>query len=162
MDQENTQKEKSPEQNQSQAGPGPALPEVQREPSRKCKICGSPNHYGCGCEAKQLREAKEAGLTENEAKALQEPELQPASKMDDDLEDALSPQALIESLEASRGMANNIKTMADGFEGLCACFYDTNNLLKIMAGDLITIRKLLTKEDEVKNADPDKSAKNKN
>jgi len=54
--------------------------DMQAEPPRKCKICGSPNADGCGCEARQLREAKEAGLTENEAKALLEPEPQPVSE----------------------------------------------------------------------------------
>jgi hypothetical protein len=54
-------------------------------------------------------------------------------------------------------MAKNIETMADGFQGLCALMYDTNNYLKVITGDLITIRKHLSKEDEVKNA-----AENKN
>ena len=55
----------------------PELQESARqaeEPPRKCKICGGPDHRGCGCEAKQLREAQGAGLKENEAKALHEPE----------------------------------------------------------------------------------------
>ena len=46
-------------------------------------------------------------------------------------------------------MAKDIKIMADGFEGLCACMYDTNNYLKVIAGDLITIRKVQLKEDKV-------------
>lgn len=153
-----------PEQNQAQAEPGPAAPDVmQRESPRQCKICGSPNHQGCGCEARQLREAKEAGLTENEAKALQEPE-QPASEApepveepvtsdaDNELEKFLSAEAIIESQKASMQMAKDVKTMADGFEGLCALMYDTNNYLKIIAGDLIKIRKFHTREDEVNNA----------
>lgn len=52
-------------------GPGqpqnPELPESDKpkagldnmpEPARKCQVCGSPNHYGCGCEAKARREKK--------------------------------------------------------------------------------------------------------
>lgn len=162
-------------------GPEQKQPDaLQQEPPRKCKICGGPNHHGCGCEAKQLRKAEEAGLTENEAKALLEPEPQPASearrrrtvgmveneisklseqqKSDDDiLKNVFSPEAIKESDKVNKQMAKDIRTMADGFEGLCTCMYDTNNYLKIIAGDLITIRKILTKEDEAKNADPDKN-----
>ena len=71
----------------------------------------------------------------------------PASE-DEILEDAFSPEAIIESDKVNREMAKDIKMMADGFEGLCACMYDTNNYLKLITGDLITIRKHLTKEDE--------------
>lgn len=62
-----------------------------------------------------------------------------------------SPDEIKKLLEAQFDFAKDIKTMADGFEGLCASFYDTNNYLKVIAGDLITIRKILSKEDEVKN-----------
>lgn len=116
-----------------------------------CKVCGGPNHCGCGCEAKQLRDAKEAGLTGDEAKALQEPEEQPASE-DKILEKVFSAEAIQESDKVNRKMAQDIERVADGFETLCACMYDTNNYLKLITGDLITIRKLLSKEDEVKNA----------
>lgn len=79
------------------------------------------------------------------------PAEQPESE-DEILEAAFSPDAIIESDKVNREMAKDIKTMADGFEGLCALMYDTNNYLKVIAGDLITIRKQLSKEDEVKDA----------
>ncbi len=65
-------------------------------------------------------------------------------------------------LEGQFDAAKDLKTMAEGFETMCVCLYDANNFLKIIAGDLITIRKFLTKEDEVKNADADNSEKSKN
>lgn len=87
----------------------------------------------------------------------------PADKiLEDELVAVLSPEAIIKSQKAQMQMAKDIKTMADGFEGLCACMYDTNNYLKVIAGDCITIRKFLRKEDEVKNADPDEPKKNQN
>ena len=118
---------------------------IQRESSRVCKVCGGPNHYGCGCEAK--RQAKAMVEIENIHK-----DEQPASGTDDILEDILSPEGIIAEHEAFKKMAKDIKVMAEGFETMCVCLYDTNNLLKIIAGDLITIRKFLTKEDEVKDA----------
>ena len=84
------------------------------------------------------------------------PAEQPESE-DDILEAVFSPEAIKESDKVNKQMAKDIKTMADGFEGLCALKYDTNNYLKVITGDLITIRKLLSKEDEVKDA-----AENKN
>lgn len=82
----------------------------------------------------------------------------PQTKSEDDiLEAVFSPEAIKESDKVNRQMAKDIETMAGGFEGLCALMYDTNNFLKVITGDLITIRKILTKEDEVKNA-----AENKN
>lgn len=30
---------------------------MQKESPRKCKICGGPNHQGCGCEARQKKAA---------------------------------------------------------------------------------------------------------
>jgi len=135
---------------------------MQQESPRVCKICGGPNHYGCGCEARQKRAAVQV-----ETEGIKSTE-QPASEMPAEykiyeaLESFLSPEVIIQSHKSNMRMAKDIQTMADGFEGLCACFYDTNNLLKIIAGDLITIRKSLTKEDEVKNADPDNPEKNQN
>lgn len=147
MDQNENTTGKSPEQAQNPGlqdsarqaeGPG----NMKAESSRKCNICGGPNHQGCGCEAKAAREwpGKDAppdGQPESEA---------PADESDDELESILTSEAIVESHKANLKMAQDIKKMADGFEGLCACFYDTNNYLKLIAGDLITIRKLLTKE----------------
>ncbi|MBA7523271.1 hypothetical protein ES705_15394 [subsurface metagenome] len=110
---------------------------MKAESPRKCKICGSPNHHGCGCEAKAMTEIK-----------FEQPvsEAPTESEMDDALDAVLTPEAIIESHKASIDMAKDIKTMADGFEGLCACMYDTNNYLKLIAGNLI--RKILPKEDD--------------
>jgi len=33
----------------------PDVLQLHQESPRKCKICGGPNHQGCGCEAKQRR-----------------------------------------------------------------------------------------------------------
>ena len=188
---------------------------VKGESPRKCTICGSPNHHGCGCEAKrrintineyidrlpkentsreqvieavkqfnfsakvELTEALQCSidetpgvladylgftepeqpeseaptdvetLTETQAR-VSAPGVQPA--VIDDLEDILSPEAIRAAHEINLKMAKDIKTMAEGFEGLCACMYDTNNYLKLIAADLVTIKKILTKEYEVKNA----------
>lgn len=167
MDQnENTKS--GPEQEQAQS-PAPQVSASQAEEQdrmkaespRVCKICGGPNHQGCGCEARQKQAAVQVE-TEN-IKSPEQPESEkptPAeSETDDALEDVLSEEAIVESHKSNLQMAKDIKTMADGFDGLCACMYDTNNYLKVIAGDMITIRKFLTKEDEVKNADP---AENKN
>lgn len=127
--------------------------DMKAESPRKCNICGGPNHYGCGCEARQKQAAVQVE-TENIKPAEQ------SESENDIIEDVFSPEAIKESDKVNRQMAKDINTMADGFEGLCACMYDTNNYLKLIAGDLITIRKLLSKEDEVKNADPDSPEKN--
>lgn len=57
MDQNDLTKN-GPKESPSQAEPGPAEPDaMQQESPRVCKICGGPNHYGCGCEAKQKQAA---------------------------------------------------------------------------------------------------------
>lgn len=59
---------------------------MQQESPRKCKICGGPNHYGCGCEARQRRTV---GMTEPTGPQPAEPtgpqpaEPQPAETPDD-------------------------------------------------------------------------------
>ena len=203
MDQnENT--ENGPEQNQAQAEPDV----MQQESPRKCEICGSPNHQGCGCEAKErvntineyifrlsdentsreqvieavkqidaadnvkLTEALQCSIDETpgaladylgfteqteqqrseakrQAKAMVEIEnihkaKQPTSEAqtpapveDDNLEDILSPQGIIREHEAFLQMVKDVKMMADGFEGLCACMYDTNNYLKLITAEVL-------------------------
>jgi len=71
-------------------------------------------------------------------------------KVEDILDDVLSIDAIKDAHEANIKMAKDIKTMADDLDGLCACMYDTNNYLKLITGDLITIRKKLTEEDAEK------------
>ena len=44
-----------PEQNQPDAEPNA----MQQESPRTCKICGGPNHHGCGCEARAAKAADE-------------------------------------------------------------------------------------------------------
>jgi len=120
-----------------------------------CKICGGPNHHGCGCEAKQ-RAAAVVGETEHIViTGLQHKPGEPASETDDTLEDILSPAAIRAVHEAQMKSYKDIETMAAGNEGLCACMYDICNYLKLITGDLITIRKHLTKEDEVKDGPPE-------
>ena len=159
---QNENTKSGPEQAQDCPGPQASASQavepgnIKAESPRKCKICGSPNHHGCGCEAK--RQARAMVEMENSYKKVEQPESETPgeSEADDILEAAFSPEAIIKSDEVNKRMAKDIKTMADGFEGLCVCFYDTNQFLQIIAGDLITIRKFLTKEDEVKNAGADK------
>ncbi len=146
-----TQNEKSQEQNQNQAEPGQGSPEVmQQESPRKCKICGGPNHHGCGCEAKAAKEWPGEDAPPDGQPASEAPAESKTFASKDELEDVLSEEAIIESHKSNIQMAKDIKTMADGFEGLCVCMYDTNNYLKLIAGDMITIRKFLTKEDDPK------------
>lgn len=114
------------------------------ESPRKCRICGGPNHYGCGCEARQKKAAVQVA-TENIKPAEQG--TAEAKSPDEAIEDILTSEAILEAHEANIQMTKDIKTMADGFEGLCACLYDTNQYLKLLAGDVITIRKFLNKED---------------
>lgn len=157
MNQEQKNESQSPEQNQNQAGPGPGLPEVmQQESPRKCKICGGPNHHGCGCEARQRAAAVVLETEHIEITSLQHKPGEPTSEKDDVLEDILSPDAIREAHEAQMKSYKDIETIAAGNEGLCACMYDITNYLKLITGDLITIRKHLTNEDEVKD-DTDKN-----
>ena len=148
---------------------------MKAELPRKCKICGGPSHYGCGCEAKKAIEdlQHETNLLGQDLEDLagpgpdEQPAEQPkkvsadhvsAEQAEKDeaeneiLKKVFSAEAIEESDKVNRNMAEDIKTMADGFETLCTMMYDTNNCLKIIAGDLITIRKFLTKENEVNNA----------
>jgi len=124
-----------------------------------CKVCGGPNHYGCGCEAK--RQAKAIVEIENIHKVEQPESEAPAAETQaekeaafnsviEDIFSRLSKEDVKKILEGEFDFAKDIKMMADGFGGLCACMYDTNNYLKIIAGDLITIRKFLSKEDDPK------------
>lgn len=142
-----------PEQSPSQAAAEPDV--MQQESPRVCKICGGPNHQGCGCEAKAAKEwpgddAPPGGTEHIEITSLQhkpgEPTPQPASDQNSSRIDRLN------LVSGELDTAKNIKTIADGIEGLCARMYDTNNYLKLIAADCITIRKCLTKEDEVKDA----------
>ncbi len=129
--------------------------DMKAESPRKCKICGGPNYHGCGCEAK--RQANAMVEIKNAHKVEQPESETPAeSETDEELESILSAEGIIAEHEAFKKMAQDIRVMSEGQETVCVCLYDANNLLKIIAGDLITIRKFLTKEDEVKNADADK------
>jgi len=180
----NTKNVSKPGQAQS-----PELPESARqaeepdnmkiESPRKCKVCGGPDHRGCGCEAKQLRKAKEAGLTENEAKALHEPETPaaghrrtvgmveseapaavpeslkdtvdlPKTETDDDLDDILSAEALREAHDANMNMAKNIGIMTERSGAICDCLCDLCQYFKVISEDLKTIKEVLIKKDEVK------------
>lgn len=87
---------------------------MQKESPRKCKICGGPNHHGCGCEARQRRTV---GMTEPTGPQPAEP---------------TGPQP---------AEPTGPKQAAEGFENLCVILYDTNNYLKLLASDLITIKK---------------------
>lgn len=146
-------------------GPG----SMKAETPRKCSLCGSPNHHGCGCEAKAKLEGtranpKTVGMVESEApaagpaaKSEQPADKPPALHLGTDAHrDELiakifanfSDEEVKKIIQGEFDFARDIKTMADGFEGLCAVMYDMINYLKIIAGDLITIRKILSKENE--------------
>ena len=160
---ENTKSGPEPEQAQSPALQDSASQAEERdsmkaESPRKCKVCGGPNHLGCGCEAKRQAAAMVEIKNIHEAKQPESEAPTPVpDKADENMFSPFTEEALKQDLESRLQMAKDIKTMADGFEGLCACMYDTNNYLKVIASDLITIRKFLTKDDEVKNAAPEKN-----
>ena len=122
---------------QDSASQADELDRMKAESPRKCEICGSPNHHGCGCEAK--RQAKAIVEIKNIDKAEQ-PLLTPAEEqkvldeaLDEDVDKVLSAEGIIESHNATMQMAKDIRTMVDAFEGLCAAMYDSNNYLKIIA-----------------------------
>lgn len=145
---ENENTKSGPEQNQPDAGPDV----MQPEPPRKCKICGGPNHHGCGCEARQRRtfgitEPTGPQPAEDAAAVFYKKQPIPGADKEDDLKDILSPDAIREAHEAQMKSHKDIETIAGSIEGLCALMYDTNNYLKLITGDLITIRKFLNKED---------------
>lgn len=81
---------------------------------------------------------------------------------DDNLEDILTGPAIRKHYEANLKTAEQTEKIANGIEDLRVCFYDMNNYLKVIAGDVITIRNYILKEkairdsqlkeDEVKNA----------
>ena len=72
----NTKNVSKPGQAQSPELPGSAG--QAEEPARKCEICGGPNHYGCGCEAKARKEwaDKEAKRKEQIIEEARKPESQ--------------------------------------------------------------------------------------
>lgn len=127
------------QENTKKTGPGHELQteqpgtEHKNKPAHKCSICDSPNHNACGCEARLLREAIKAGLTENEAKALQEPEQQPAAE----------PDPLIIGRQIQEQFENAISLLGDAIA-----------FLKLIADDMITIRKMLCEVEE-ETEDPD-------
>ena len=92
---------------------------VEQESPRTCKVCGGPNHYGCGCEARARRRV---GMVED--KDLKTTE-QPEPEKEDDLEDVFSPEAIKESAKSNRKMAQDIETIAEGLDSLNACVRDT-------------------------------------
>ena len=120
--------------------------DMKTESPRKCSICGGPNHYGCGCEAKQLSEAKDAGLTENEAKALHEPE----APIEDILMDVFSPESIKAAQKATINMAKNTELMVERSGAICDLLVDLCQCTKEITECLKTINENLVKKDEVK------------
>lgn len=153
----------SPGQNQAQGGP--AEPGVmQQESPRVCKVCGGPNHHGCGCEAKQLLEAERAGLTEREAKALHEAQetevtkamgLQEVEPQPDQEPSAEEIARVYKSITGQNieSALNFDKRLFENLENLSVAAYDIVNLLKLISQESMAVRVELQKmEAKMNNA----------
>ena len=155
MDQHaNTKNVSEPGQAQS-----PELQESARkaeEPSHKCKICGGPNHYGCGCEAKAAADAAPGEQSASEAPAALK--LTPAEreetfrKVIDQIISRSSPDEIKKLLQAQFDFVKDIKIMSERSELIGDCIFDLSQLIKAISDDLKTIKEILIKKDEVKNA----------
>jgi len=155
-----------PEQDQCPGPPDSASQaeepgDTKAESPRKCSICGGPNHYGCGCEAraakiesdKQSAENKQiaaGGPAAGQPKAKIDTVDSPSTETDDDLEDILSAKALREAHDATMNMVKDIKTMNERSGAICDCLFDLCQYFKVVSEDLKTIKEVLIKKDEVK------------
>lgn len=141
MNQAKEKENQSPEQNQNLAEPGPGLPEVmEQESPRKCKICGGPNHHGCGCEA---RAAKAAGIVSNEhiKKEPPEPKQRPA-------ETYAETTANQRPSDAERGeiLIGHIEAMSDNLSDAVGVMQQCRDLLQAI-NDNILAQKIVEVKD---------------
>jgi len=120
-----------PEQNQPDAGSDA----MQRESPRTCKICGGPNHHGCGCEAKQRRTV---GMTEPTGPQPAEPTgPQPADKSSAIVEAVKVDEklkSLAVDLAGAKVAAELIRSEAEQITRLLS---DILELLKTIHNDLV-------------------------
>lgn len=145
-----------PGQNQSQDGNGhetlEELPgQSNIEQARKCQICGSPNHHACGCEAKARKEKSRLEMS------AQEPAT--TTGKDEELKNVLSAEGIIDQHKAMIEMAADVKAAREFFEGCMSCLGDAVQYLKVIADDVITIRKIL--RDEYKESEEPNAGENK-
>lgn len=145
--QKENEENQSLEQNQNQAGPEPGRPEVmQQEPPRKCKICGGPNHYGCGCEARQ-RQAASKVSTENLTKE-QKPE--PTDEEIQKVLSYISDESIDKAIKRGDEIFGHIEAMSDNISDIYAILGQIKGVLCSLH-DYIT--KVSTESAEVKNGD---------
>ena len=129
-------------------GPGQSLaagaePDaMQQESPRKCKICGGPNHHGCGCEARQRRAAVQVG-TENIFKSRKPAE--ETAKIADD--QSPTDEEIADTIERGEKLFGHIEAMSDNLSDLCGVLQQCRELLKSI-NDNILAKKIV----EVKNA----------
>lgn len=158
---ENTKNEPGQNQNPEQQGSEkPKAEPINRkaETPRKCQICGSPNHHACGCESKARKERILLGTQESSAfnQVIEQPESetqivneQPSDGL---LEKIFNVDVIDEARKVSVQQAEYVQgifnILEDHNEDFKSYMIDIVTLLKTIAGDLITIRKFLTKEDE--------------
>ncbi len=123
---------------------------VAQESPRTCKLCGGPNHLGCGCEAKQRRTV---GMTEPTGP-------QPAEPKPAETEDGKS-SAIVEAIKVDE----KLKSLAIDFAGAKVAAEiirsEAEQITHLLSDILELLKKIhidLIKEDEVKNA----AAENKN
>jgi len=120
---------------------------------------GTENQYEVTCpecfglmKTKTNREVIDA-MREKVRLSVAEPEQPLSEQIDEVLDDVLSVPAIKEMHDRQLESFANIDRMSNGIEGICTQMYDLGNYLKLITGDLITIRKALVKEAEVKNVD---------
>jgi len=108
---------------------------MQRESPRTCKICGGPNHHGCGCEAKQRRTV---GMTEPTGPQPAEPTgPQPADKSSAIVEAVKVDEklkSLAVDLAGAKVAAELIRSEAEQITRLLS---DILELLKTIHNDLV-------------------------
>jgi len=143
---------------------------MDAESPRTCKVCGGPNHYGCGCEAKAAADAAAGRQPESEAPVSEKPT--PAKPTDEEilkvhnyyswlresagmkslpLSDEPTPgskEAIAEIIETSFDTAKDIGTMAERSAAICDCLFDLCQYFKVVSEDLKTIKEILIKKDE--------------
>ncbi len=153
MDPQENTKKTGPDQEQQTGQPAT---ERKSEPARKCQFCKGPDHHGCGCEARAAKEKSRIDLNALPKIHYAEDE-QPEDEYPDEasmgeiMEKILSADVVKEARELSLQQSKDIHTMAESCEDFKTLICDMAATLKVIAGDLITIRKHLSKE-EVKNA----------
>jgi len=149
--------------------------EPDRESPRKCKICGGPNHRGCGCEARAAKiesEKKTAeynqiaggnrrtvGMLETEApaalKLTQAERDETFRKVIDEIISRSSPEEIKILLKAQilpSDFAKDVKIISERSELIGDCLFDLCQCTKAITESLKTINDILRKDEVKKNA----------